>query len=286
VVNLNPPVIVAALAGRIDKCTPAAVAKADLMAYHGGEPYAAGFSISLWYFNSVWSEFLEAAPGWNGFKQAVEKWLSGPIAILDLRGNGGGSDQVGGWLATRVKGQAILSPYEYRLTSRTAETWAISANGSKLHILINQRRNQPVPDYLKIQLAEQMKGYREALAASAEEFEKETFGDLTEAGNFKPYKGKVYLLIDAECASSCEGTVKFFENVPNATTVGENTGGFFQFGNVGILVLPNSRLTIQMPTAYFRLRDGSTVEKVGVSPKFRPKAGQDALQYVIQNLVP
>lgn len=213
----------------------------------------------------------------------MDKWLKRPIAVLDLRGNGGGSDQMASWLASRVSGKPTVWPYQARFTLKTPEAKATRANVIKFEILMNEHRKKAVPDYSISELKERMLEFRTARNTNATGYDEKRFDVSSETESKNSYKGKLFVLIDAGCASACEGAVKFFESIPGVTTIGENTGGYFQFGNLGIVVLPHSNLNVQIPTSYFQMRDQSNIEKVGIAPKIRVDAGQDALEYTLKH---
>lgn len=215
-------------------------------------------------------------PAWSGFKEAVERALSEPIIAIDLRGNGGGSDSMGAWLASRILGAEVLSPFDAIRRSSTLETLAMSVNQWKLQILWKRLDKKPVPSYFRKRLREKMREFARAkrsLPPDEETFVMEYRSQVTRP----KFEGRIIVLIDAECASSCETIVEFFENAPNVILAGENTAGAVHFGNPGALVLPNSQLMAQIPSDHWRYRDGRSLERIGHQPKIRVNAGEDAL---------
>ncbi len=60
--------------------------------------------------------------------------------------------------------------------------------------------------------------------------------------------------------------------------MGENTGGYLHFGNLGTLVLPNSGIVIQIATDFWKYKDGRYLEGIGYEPKIPIKSGTDALE--------
>ena len=220
-------------------------------------------------------------PSWIGFKSAVEKWVSYKNIVLDLRGNGGGSDEMGLWLASRVAGITLPSPFLFRASSRTPESAALWANYFKLQMISRNRRNEQVPDYLQNLYLKQIDTLEMAQRENRAGFEMFNFDQTKPTRTNSPFTGHLQVLIDAKCASACEGTVKSFANIKNSETVGENTAGEFQFGDTGILYLPHSKITVTIPTAYFSPRDGSIIEKQEITPKTRVKPGIDALNRIL-----
>ncbi|GIL16954.1 MAG: hypothetical protein BroJett040_07050 [Oligoflexia bacterium] len=224
-------------------------------------------------------------PSWQGFKEAIDQIMSSRHLVIDLRGNGGGSDVTGRWLATKLAGHPIPMPYAYVAKSRTPETGAIALNAERFRLVQYKRLNKELPDYRKKRLAEKFSEYEKLLKAQDPEEEMiDKFNNLNEEVKSPGYKGNIYILIDAGCGSSCESIVEFFETVPNATTVGENTAGMVHFGNMGYIVLPHSQLVVQMATDFWKYKDDRYVENVGYAPKIKVPQGQDALQAVVKIL--
>lgn len=95
----------------------------------------------------------------------------------------------------------------------------------------------------------------------------------------KSIKKPIYILIDAECASSCESTTDFFEYNTLVKTVGENTAGYVHFGNNGIVILINSGIMLQLAISYNNYVDGRFIEKTGITPKIKVPAGKNVLDF-------
>jgi C-terminal processing protease CtpA/Prc len=205
---------------------------------------------------------------WNRFKEDVGSVMSSPFLIIDLRGNTGGSDVMGAWLASRLLGRKVDSPYAAIHSSTTRETLALSANNWKLKTLFNKLQKTPVPAYFETRLEEKVREYHTSSSSLTGEEERQIAYEF-EIQNSEPYRGQVILLFDAECASSCESVVEFFEQVPRSLTLGENTAGSVHFANAGVLLLPNSQLMVQIPSDFWSYKDGRFIEKVGYPPKVR-----------------
>lgn len=231
------------------------------------------------------------SPAWNGFLDHVKKALPNSDAVIvDLRGNGGGSDAMGGKLAELLAGQELKSPYESQWTSNTPESMQVLITLFDSIEVQVARDQEPFPAYLKEMREKFERGRRLAvlgqlpedpmpivLGREPEGIEKGTYDPKLSPG--KP----IYLLIDGECASSGESTVDFFEYNPLVKRVGENTAGYIHFGNNGRVVLPNSGVAIQMAISFNRYRDGRFIEKIGIAPDIRVPAGKDALEYAVQD---
>jgi hypothetical protein len=219
---------------------------------------------------------------WNGFLDAVFRAKkSSDAIIIDLRGNEGGDDTMGRRMASYLYGQDFPSPIESTIKSQTPATFAIAANNIRLRIIRLKQQLKPVPDYLEERLRKILFEFQEAKAGQLDH-EKVIAG---EAGNpfnqKKAFAKSIYILIDRGCQSSCESTLEAFEAHPYVTTIGENTGGFVQFGNMGQVVLPNSKIVVQMATDFSRYKDGRSVEKIGYAPKRKVPIDGDALQVAL-----
>ncbi|MBK9324338.1 MAG: hypothetical protein IPM97_15545 [Bdellovibrionaceae bacterium] len=198
---------------------------------------------------------------WKGFKSSVEKWLKSPAAVLDLRGNHGGSDNMVFWLISRIKGAPVKLVYSSFSKSLTPETMALKVNSVKFDIMIARFRKKTISESLKKDLVEATTAFQNAQAKKVDGYETVFFNDVITAGMHKSYKGRLFILVDAECESSCESLVQSLvdtHNVEiilvdaecessceslvqslvdtqNVEIIGENTAGTFHFGNIGLI---------------------------------------------------
>lgn len=236
---------------------------------------------------SVTSFPLRKDPIWNGFHEQVKRRLKfSKSVILDFRGNSGGDDSAGWELARIFFGRDFRVPYARQYKSRTPETLMIAANAPRLFKLNDQFKGRKPSPYLDDLLQEMMTEYRSAIQGKTPEEqirEYENRADLEKQP--VAYQKPIYILMDRECGSSCESTIDFFEFHPFVKRVGENTGGFIHFGNVGYVILPNSRIDVQIPTHYNEYYDKRFVERVGIKPDIKVPSGVDAYQYLKENLL-
>jgi hypothetical protein len=219
------------------------------------------------------------SPEWNGFIEAVTRLLPrARLVILDMRGNDGGDDTMGGELSHLLAGNNLKSPYSTQWESQTPENEQLFVNTMQLYIRMGEKENKETA-YLK-----KMKGEYEAKLAQAvqgkipsEAIHTESDGETFDLR--KSIQKPIYILADRECVSSCESTINFFEFNPLAKRVGENTGGYNHFGNNGYLVLKNSGIAVMMASTFNKYADGRFIERIGILPQIQVPIGKDALDY-------
>lgn len=221
---------------------------------------------------------------WDGFLKKIENIkITASAIVIDLRGNGGGDDTMGVMMANYMYGQNAPTPWKAIIKSNTPETWAIAVNSPKLKILRLKQSQKHIPEYLTKKLEQKTKKYE---MSKEENSPRELINQVDQGNPFnhkKAFTHPIYILIDRECASSCESIIEAFESHPFAITVGENTAGFIHFGNVGQLVLKNSQMNIQMATDFWQRTDGKVYEKIGYTPKIKLNSGVDALEFTKNN---
>lgn len=96
------------------------------------------------------------------------------------------------------------------------------------------------------------------------------------------YKGKIYVLTNANTASTCEPIIYTLKNKALATIVGENTAG--QMLSAAEFKIKDKYKLI-LPIADFFTYDGVRLDAVGVKPDIEVKS-EDALNEVLINLKP
>lgn len=222
---------------------------------------------------------------WNGFLSEVKEKIKNASdgMVIDLRGNGGGDDTMGGELAKILFGRQFENPLNQQFTSQTPETYIIFSNYARIMTLQRQAKQKEVPEYFLESIQRATESYNKALAG---ELAPERITQDTWSGKKAPISGyskPIYVLADAECASSCESTIDFLETHPFVKRVGENTAGYIHYGNIGYIILPNSRIEVQIPTHYNAYYDGRFIERKGLTPDVRVPSGSDAFQFTLQN---
>jgi C-terminal processing protease CtpA/Prc len=153
-----------------------------------------------------------------------------------------------------------------------------------LSIAKHQAQGRPPPPYVVAHRQKFLEGYRAASAGKLPLEAEERENPSRPFDLRKGFQRPIYVLFDRGCASSCESGAEFLAPHPNVITVGENTGGFVHFGNLGCAVLPVSRIVVFIATDYWKFDDGRDVEKTGYAPKIRVPPGTDALEAALEDL--
>ena len=219
-------------------------------------------------------------PVWSGFIDLVKKELpKSNLVILDMRGNGGGDDSKGFALASLLAGAELKEPYAKQWNNPAPEAQQVFINSFDYWINLAKADGKEAPPYL----VELKRKYVEKRDLSLKPISAtEIVTNDANGSDFsleRSIKKPIYILIDADCASSCESTTDFFEYNTLVKTVGENTAGYVHFGNNGIVFLKNSGIGLQMATSYNSYTDGRFIEKKGITPKIKVPAGKDAMDF-------
>lgn len=227
---------------------------------------------------------LNESSSWNGFLDAViDAKLNSKGIIIDLRGNGGGDDTMGLAMVDYLYGQDHITNIAYRIKSKTPETMAMLYNNYQMRILKMVHKNDSIPDFLLKRREEAKNNFFNSLHENAEE-EKVPISSGPTFDFTKAYTKPIILLIDGGCASSCESIVEALEGHPTAESIGTNTGGFVHFGNMGIVILPASKIILQMATDFWSFKDGRFIENSGFSPKIQLQNGQDGMKEALKRM--
>lgn len=221
---------------------------------------------------------------WQGYTEEIGRLLSSPSLIIDLRGNGGGDDSRGFELAEKLVGQPLGPGWDETIFRETPETFALFRNIGSL-MAREQAKDGVVPTHIASFLEKNQRLYDTSLKGTmAEERIERHEHPYRFHASSNAYPNPIYVLVDSDCGSSCESTLEALRAHPKTVVIGERTAGFVHFGNVGVLVLPSSRIFIGIPTKFNRYATGKFFDKVGFEPDVSVKAGEDALDVAVRAL--
>lgn len=196
-----------------------------------------------------------------------------PYLIVDIRGNGGGSD---GYWRSNLVGSLIdkTTSYEAQLLFRDSEY---------IKPFIEDRYS--LYDALTVDKLPKDKKY------PAEVFTQfKYFVALTETVipyNPVKFKGKVYLLVDGGVYSAAESFASFAKSTGWATLVGTTTGGDGIIADPALMMLPNSGIVVRFSSSMGLNTDGTANEEFHTSPDiYVEQTYEDFLQLTENDEVP
>ena len=207
------------------------------------------------------------------FIRTADALRNEPCFVVDLRGNDGGADPaLREWVARLVHGKKRLAPEQWRLQSPEAS--AIRLNYWKLQKLRTRDDEEKLFFDKEIGWEEE----RTALAKTGKspEWVKQAPADITGTAP-ATYGGKVYALINKGTASCAESMAEWLDAAFDTVKIGTPTSGAVHFGHIGLAILPNSGLYVQMGISYQTTRYGF-IEAKGIVPDIVLKENEDALQ--------
>lgn len=231
---------------------------------------------------SITSFPSSSSPVWDGFIEAVKVDLpKKDIIILDMRGNGGGDDTKGYDLSNLLAGRIVQTPYNPQWTGNNPEVFQLFVNSFEYWMRLDREDGKTPPEYLA-----KLKRDFEVKRDRAYRGEKVPFHDSSVQNERMPDAAlppvqkniPIYILMDADCGSSCESTINSFELNPNTRLVGENSAGYVHFGNNGVVFLGHSGIMLQFAVSYNSYVDGRFIEKAGINPHVRVTPGKNAME--------
>jgi hypothetical protein len=159
--------------------------------------------------------------------------------VFDLRSNGGGNDgYIYDWL-DRAAAKAIQAPYVALHVS------SASACGDWSNFVLGQIEYKRIDtDEGKAERAAFLAKSPLGVAPGAPAQEVDA-APVVFRGR-RPYRGKVFVLVDRASASSGESSADLLRLALSAVVVGERTGGYAEFGNMRPYVMPRTGIGWQL----------------------------------------
>lgn len=175
---------------------------------------------------------------------------SAPAVVLDVRGNGGGSDSpVTAWFTALTDGELRYNTIDELVSEVTCQ-------GTLNVTACSESRSGRRPAWAEALGARA----RDTLAAARHDGERtfrryRSYTNVDRGTAGQPYHGALVVLTDNDCASSCETFVLYARQIPGAVVVGQNTAGTGVFGEARSYRLPRSGLGLQAGIKWFHNAD-------------------------------
>lgn len=196
----------------------------------------------------------------NVDKNQISAWLESHFdlknLIIDIQGNGGGSDYY--WMENLLP--YLLKKDVTRQCYTFVKNWPIDPDCSVLSKLYDEKYLGTQQDWKYVLSLPQIQKddiMKMTLYVSRQEF----------ARSEKSFPGNIFLLVDEKVYSAASGFVDFCKYTELATIVGESSGGDAGSGlEPVVFVLPNSKLAYWHRIDYAINMDGSSQVSNAVDP--------------------
>jgi hypothetical protein len=178
--------------------------------------------------------------------------------ILDLRDNGGGSDE--GWH------RLLPIIYTNKFQTDKVDFWA---------------SNENIEHYLKYKLLpnavlEKLRQQGKKTFYTIDKSRKSSFGIKKKLNNPK----KIIILQNRRVASATEDFILMALQSKKVITIGENTGGYTGYGNVSTIYTPNKCFVLHTTTTKFT--NGIKYEYAGIPPMYTISSEIDWIEFAMQ----
>ena len=214
-------------------------------------------------------------PAWEAFERVVRRFMRADGLVIDLRGNGGGDDARGRQLARWLLDGPIAPGFTRTHERRTPEAFTLRMNEMGA---LDRGPDGSLPPHVAKRFEAARTERDEAARSTSPEWKIVEAPKPPVTLGPKAYHGPIAILVDAACASSCEGSLQVLRTHPKARVFGERTAGFVHFGEVGAITLPSSGVRVGIPTKYFEYPGGKLYDKVGFDPDVAVGSGASAFE--------
>lgn len=210
------------------------------------------------------------------------------LVIVDLQNSPGGKSMAGQSLIRALTGRGNQTAIIKEVHVQTPWSLALMVNlfGQSL---FNAKKNKSKEiSAVRNNLAEAKERYRESIETPWVEpwgvIEDSVHHRARVHPSKKGYRGPIAVLQSKGCFSTCEITVKSLQMFSNVVSYGQPTAGVMHFGNAAPLKLPNSRISVTMPTVYIEMYDHVFSEKKGLVPDRLVPASVDIRKVVLHQI--
>jgi hypothetical protein len=189
--------------------------------------------------------------------------------IVDLRGNGGGSD------------------FNYRhflplIYTDPIAIVSVQALATPENIAAHERLTADTS--FPLAQREQMRRTIEQMRAANGGWHSYEDG-VHEEAEVLPHPQRVAILVDAGCASSCEQFLLAAKQSRKVTIYGDRSAGILDYGNVREGMMPSGNLILRYPTTRSRRVPHAAIDNVGIQPHVRIPAWEPfPIEWVLREI--
>lgn len=168
--------------------------------------------------------------------------------VLDVRGNGGGSDlPIRGWFEGITNTAFSTGKIDALVSDVTLQGHVNSARCDLLRAKDDTARTEMQSWLTEAETA------RTTASTQKPERAWRSFSAEHRGEAASPFRGALVVLADARCASSCESTIAHARQMERTLIVGENTAGTGTFGELMMYRLPRTQLGLSVPSKWFHV---------------------------------
>lgn len=206
-----------------------------------------------------------AGPNLQPFLESTARLADSDAALVDLRGNGGGSDRYAREWLRDVLGSGLTGWSVSELVSPVTLQGDVLLHRQLLARSRTQSEREEAGGRLAHAVLELEKAESEGRGAGwVHHGEVRTEKPAAPVG----FQGRLILLVDANTASSAETFVLMAKRDSRTIVVGENTRGMARFGEIKLYSLPHSGIRLQAGSKLFEDPEGGFREGRGIVPDY------------------
>ena len=206
------------------------------------------------------------------FKANYESFKTAPNWIIDVRGNGGGTDYAFNSLLPYIYANPIyIKPDEYRSSENNIAVLESSLKGTDI--------SESAKEFLS-SLVSLMKLHPNQFVnpSGKESFE-------VKLDSVYSFPQKVAILIDRNSASSAESFLLMAMQSKKVKVYGENSAGMLDYGSYQYFDIPCADLNLVIPIARSKRLPQYPIDNIGIAPNVKIKASEkDKIKFVQKRL--
>jgi len=200
--------------------------------------------------------------------------ITHPYLMVDIRNNGGGSDQCF---------YNLLAPvYSRPMQVDTVDVWVTPDNIKRYEDMLAAQKKTTPPNRNAIEYNERLIKRMKTARPNSFIMLGDNYPEPWALDTVLPYPRKVGILYDGNTASSSEAFILYARQSDKVITVGEHSGGYLGFGNVMTLTTPCGGYVLSCTTT--RYRNQYKYEFKGIEPMYPAPADADWIEYTRQLL--